>query len=710
VSEAAAEAGAPSFRKIRFAGAAALAVLAAIIALESPARARIQALWFDSLQIVSPRKVESQPATVVAIDDRSIEALGQWPWPRTVLARLIDAIARYQPAAIGVDILMPEVDRLSPEHVLAAVRDSDPALAERLAQLPRHDAQLAASVAAAPVVMTMAESPWAKGTSVRVAPVAVVPAGAAAGAEVPARLPVPAIDGVLRSIDEIDAAAAGHGVISTGKREDVIRRIPLVFDIGGTLAPALSIEMLRVALGEPRHRVHFDGTSVLGLSVGDFATATEADGAVRAYYSHRSTRRLVSAIDVLEGKADPEKLAAKLVVIGVTALVLLDYQLTALREWMPGSEIHVQLLENLFDGTLLLRPRWAPVAELGGFALLGALLVWVTPLWRPGAAAATALACVAIPLAGAYAAFRSQRLLFDAATPGLALLLLFGLLLVLTLAEASRQRKALEGVVQRQREQAAYVAGEMQAAHRIQTGILPRADALAGETRVDLAATMTPARVVGGDLYDFFRLDRDRLFMLVGDVAGKGLSASIFMAVSKALYKSEVLRSAGGTVGAHMTAANAEVSRDNSESLFVTAFAAILDLATGELSYCNAGHENPRVRAAAGSEVAQLDEGGGPPLCAIDDYAYEEARHGMRPGEWLVVVTDGVTEAQNGAGELYGVSRLEALLARLDPQTGAAAVIEAIRADVAAFVAGAEASDDLTALVLRWLGGGAAAS
>jgi serine phosphatase RsbU (regulator of sigma subunit) len=444
------------------------------------------------------------------------------------------------------------------------------------------------------------------------------------------------------------------------------------------------------------------------VSVGNVATATEADGAVRVYYSHRESWRLVSAIDVLEGKADHDRLAAKLVVIGVTALVLLDYQLTPLREWMPGSEIHAQLLENIVDETLLFRPHWAPNAELGGFVLLGALLIWVTPLWRPGAAAATAVACVAIPLAGAYAAFRSQRLLFDAATPGFALLLLFGLLLVLTLAEASRQRRALESVVQRQREQAAYVAGEMQAAHRIQTGILPRADALAGDARVDLAATMTPARVVGGDLYDFFRLDRDRLFMLVGDVAGKGLSASIFMAVSKALYKSEVLRSTGGTVGAHMTAANAEVSRDNSESLFVTAFAAILDVASGELTYCNAGHENPRVRAAVGSEVVQLDEGGGPPLCAIDDYGYEEARRTMRPGEWLVAVTDGVTEAQNVAGELYGGSRLEALLARLDPQTSAAAVIEAIRADVAAFVAGAEASDDLTALVVRWLGDGAA--
>ena len=104
---------------------------------------------------------------------------------------------------------------------------------------------------------------------------------------------------------------------------------------------------------------------------------------------------------------------------------------------------------------------------------------------------------------------------------------------------------------------------------------------------------MIPAREVGGDLYDFFRLDERRLFFLVGDVAGKGLSASIFMAVSKALYKSTMLRAPGADIGELMSAANAEVSRDNPEMLFVTVFAGILDLDTGELAYCNAGHENP---------------------------------------------------------------------------------------------------------------------
>ena len=140
------------------------------------------------------------------------------------------------------------------------------------------------------------------------------------------------------------------------------------------------------------------------------------------------------------------------------------------------------------------------------------------------------------------AAFRTQRQVFDAATPALALVLLYLTLLTLTLAEAMRQRRQLEQAIGQQREANARMLGELEAARRIQTASLPRPDFLRGDSRIDLDALMIPARQVGGDLYDFFRLDDRRLFLLVGDVAGKGLSASIFMAVSKALYKSTTLR------------------------------------------------------------------------------------------------------------------------------------------------------------------------
>jgi serine phosphatase RsbU (regulator of sigma subunit) len=491
----------------------------------------------------------------------------------------------------------------------------------------------------------------------------------------------------------------------------VIRRVPLAASIDGTIVPTLAIEMLRVALGVPRLQLQVAGATVKGIAIGDFGVPTEGDGAVHVYYApHHAGRHSVSAVDVLEGSVDPVRLEGKLVLIGVTGLGLVDYQNTPLGQPMPGSEIHAQLLENIHDRTLLQRPAWAPALETGLFLLLGAWLVFATPRWRPQNAALLMLSGVALPAALAFAAFRTQRLLFDAASPAAGLILLFGVLLVLTLTEATRQKRALERLVQLQREQSARIAGELEAARRIQTATLPRSDLLQGDGRIDIAAIMVPARETGGDLYDFFRLDGRRLFFLVGDVAGKGLSASIFMAVSKALYKSATLRANGADVGELMAVANAEVSRDNQEMLFVTAFAGILDLDTGELAYCNAGHDNPYLIDPADATVRRIDDGDGPPLCAMSDFEYRGGRLAMRPGELLCVITDGVSEAQDPAGALYGGARVAAMLSRLGGGAATArGVVDALQADVDAFAAGAEPADDLTILALRWHGPAAGA-
>jgi adenylate cyclase len=683
-----------------------LALLAALIWLQPRWNVRLQSGWFDMYEMLHARDIVSTPVTVVEIDERSLARLGQWPLPRTVLAELVRDLEQAHPAAIGIDILMPEPDRLSPERLLLRARQQDPVLASHLDQLPSSDSELARAIAAGPVVLGLA------GTSERTSREPLAPPFLVSDRmkddppeSIAANLPRHA--GALTNIDELDRVAAGHGLISAGPSDDVIRRLPLAERIDDRFVPSLAIEMLRVALRAPAIRLVVDGASVERIGVGDFVVPTEADGELRIYYSRRDARRYVSAIDVLDGSVDPLRLQQKLVLIGTTGLAIVDYQNTPLGTRMPGSEIHAQVLENLYDQTWLTRPSWAPLLEVAFFTLFGLVLIWCTPRWKPGNAALLALGCIALLSAAGIAAFLWRRLVFDAVGPALGLLILFGALLVVTLAEAGRQRRRLERLVQAQRVEAAYVTGELEAAKRVQTGFLPRSDLLRGDCRLELAVSMTPAREVGGDLYDFFLLDDDRLFFLIGDVAGKGLSASMFMAVSKALYKSATLRSRDATIGELMRAANEEVSRDNPEMLFVTAFAGVLALDSGHLAYCNAGHENPYLLGPPGVGFERLSDGAGPPLCTVPNFIYQGAERQILTGGLLCLVTDGIVDAKNPRGERYGSERVLTVLARVhEDQPTAQSLVDALCTDLRMFEAGTAQVDDVTVLALRWIGPG----
>jgi len=256
------------------------------------------------------------------------------------------------------------------------------------------------------------------------------------------------------------------------------------------------------------------------------------------------------------------------------------------------------------------------------------------------------------------------------------------------------------------REEAARLAGEMEAARRIQLGSLPNATrAFPGEKRFAIDALIEPAREVGGDLYDFFMVDERRLCFLIGDVSGKGVPASLFMAVTKALARSFATRLAGGPAQI-VSAANLDLSRENVETLFVTLLLGVLDVESGELELVNAGHEGPWRLGADGTlrQVIAAAGQGGPPLCVVDDFVYRVHKLRLSPGDRLCMVTDGITEAANDAGELYGNHRLHAALASVPPGAPASGIVHDVREDVGAFVAGAEASDDLAILVLHWKG------
>jgi adenylate cyclase len=680
-----------------------MSVLAVLLALlwsgdSRPVRP-MRLAGFDRYQSLWPRTRVSAPAVIVEIDDESLARHGQWPWPRTLLAQLVSRIAAADPAAIGIDIFMPERDRLSPASLLTLLPGLDRQVVALLSRFPSNEAILAQAIRGHPVVLAVAglEGPTDAATATvgRLAPMRIV------GPD-----PLPYVrrwTTLLRSVREIDDDAAGHGLVSVDPDAGVVRRLPMIAAAGQRLVPGFGPEMLRVASDTPALGVRV-GNGVEAIGIGDLSIPTQRDGSVWIHFGRSDPARFVSATRVLAGAVDPSRFERKLVLVGVTAVGLSDYRATPVADRMAGVEIHAQLLEGIFDRDLLSRPRFILWAELSALAATGTLLVLLVPRLRARQSAALFLVLSGVMVGLGVLFYLRFRVLFDATSPTLALGILFATMLGAALAESDSQRRALRRELDRQREAALKLAGELEGARRIQMGILPNpAVVFAHEPRVQFYAFLESAREVGGDLYDFFLLDEDRIFVLIGDVSGKGLPGSLFMAVSKTLCKSSALRHAGD-VAQMMREANAEIARDNGEGLFVTAWIGVVNARTGELSYSNAGHEAPHLLSSAGGPATRLDAGGGPPFCVIEDFPYEAASHRLSPGDGLCLVTDGVTEALNAAGEFYGRSRLDDLLGRLAPGAPADQVGEAIRHDVARFAAGVEPSDDLAIVAFRWNG------
>jgi serine phosphatase RsbU (regulator of sigma subunit) len=245
------------------------------------------------------------------------------------------------------------------------------------------------------------------------------------------------------------------------------------------------------------------------------------------------------------------------------------------------------------------------------------------------------------------------------------------------------------------------IESELRVAHDIQMGILPKIfPPFPQRPEFDLHAMIHPALAVGGDFYDFFLFGDDELYFVIGDVAGKGVPASLFMAVTITLFRSSLVW--GLDPAALVTKLNQHLCVDNDASLFVTMFCGKLQVTSGEILYSNAGHNPPYVLRANGM-VEQLPGIGGPLLGLLDSAAYKLGRVRLRAQDTLVLYTDGVTEATDPGSEFFLESRLEDCLRAACGDT-ARQIVERVSGSVNTFTAGAPQADDITLMALRYCG------
>jgi len=246
------------------------------------------------------------------------------------------------------------------------------------------------------------------------------------------------------------------------------------------------------------------------------------------------------------------------------------------------------------------------------------------------------------------------------------------------------------------------IESELKIAHDIQMSILPKMfPPLPDRDEIDLYALVEPAKEVGGDFYDFFQIDEEHFCLVIADVSGKGVPASLFMAVTKTLIKATA--KSGRSSAEVMTRVNAELAQDNEQSMFVTVFCAILDLSSGEVIYTNAGHNPPFLIRADGAVELLVSGSSQLVLGVMEDVVYRTESLTLSKGERLFLYTDGVTEAMNPANQAFGEARVVQELERLR-ELNLRETTQAMVASVQDFAGSEPQSDDITIMLVEYQG------
>ncbi len=648
---------------------------------------------FDLWQRSAPRSLGKTEVRIVWIDDASIKSYGAWPWPRYIMARLTEVLVDGEPDVIAYDMLFADPDRNAPETFASLYPELPTATAAAIRALPSMDSVFGEVLGRSQVVLGRA----GLDTTLTTASLSLA---VEAQFSKPLPITVKSWGRALANIPALDDVALGHGFLNARFDDDgIARRVPLVGKIGAVDTPGFALEIARIARSADKIDPVLDARGLKALRLDGMTLPISKDGSAQLRFGKLPESVQISAADLLSGNVSPKILAGKIVIVGLNAAGTADLVATPVDYKSFGTVVQANAVDSILKNALLARPGWAAFLEAGLAILMISTTLLIAPRLRGYQAGLLAFGAVVGTVALSGVAFYEYRLLIDATGP-LTVSLTAAATAVLVLFAHARRTLMEERLV------SARASGELSAARQIQIGMLPERGGLeAFDDCVDLDALIEPARSIGGDFYDVIRLDEYRVCFLIGDVTGKGVPAALFMALSKALAKSVLLRE-GHDLGAAVTRLNDEIARDNSEDMFVTMLFGVLDTRSGRLDLCNAGHENPyRIDTQGAVTLVPLD--GGPPLCVATDYLYEAETITLKAGDSIIIVSDGITEAQSPDGDFFGHDRLAAVLTDWQASSEVSGASNALLREVRAFENGAEATDDLTVLVFRYTGAAA---
>jgi adenylate cyclase len=431
-------------RKFGYARLICLALLIGLAALritDPPPIEELRVRTFDTFQRLDYRVKTARPVVIVDIDEKSLAnpKLGQWPWPRTRIADLVNNLTRLGAVAIAFDVMFAESDRLNPDVAADTFSNLDEATREKLRALPSNDEVFADAMRHSRVVLGETGLPQILTELDKTLPVT----GLATLGEDPQKFMFK-FPGLLRNTPVLEKAAGGRGMLTINpERDGIVRRVPMIMRAQGAIMPSLSFEMLRVVTGTDTIFIKTDQAGIKSLGVKGFQIPTDLNGQLWVHFARRDPSIYVSATDVLEGRVPPEKIKGKLVLVGTSAAGLNDLKTTPVDPAMPGVEIHAQVLESALTRAVLSQPYYGPALEFLAALILGLLVIAFAPMFGPVTLVGVGALFATVLIGTSWYFYAHDRLLIDFTYPLLSTTSIYLTLIFTSFVREQKQRRQI---------------------------------------------------------------------------------------------------------------------------------------------------------------------------------------------------------------------------------------------------------------------------
>ena len=611
----------------------------------------ISFISFDLYQKVFPLEKRETDVIIIDIDEKSLGKFGQFPWSRSVFAKIIENVKVSEPKAIGFDIFFSEKDKQSPDEIIKAY-NLIPTDVSELQNIKGHDEifreQLENSKS---VIAVLGSSVPSHGTHDRSAKARFLSKGGD-----PKNFTY-AYPYSIGSLEKLEKSAKGLGSISFLDQTDgIIRSLPLLVRFENKLYPTMGLEMIRVGSNQKNIYIEMNEIGINRISSRPHKIYSDPNGIVWIRYKKSLKSQYISASSVFDGKFDSARFKNKYVLIGASAQGLFDLVKTPLGVTIPGVEVHGNVIENILDQSYLVRNPNTYLFELLFSILVAVITFFLSQKIKPKYSLSIFFGSLVTVIIIGFSVFLFRSELVDISYPIFMLTVTF--LTGLYFRFVEENRIALANL-----QKEAKLLKERELAGGVQKSLFP--DISRFENFI--YAKNVPARDVSGDYYDVVKVGKSEYFFTLADVSGKGIKAGMYMAKASSIFRT--LSNLSYPLEKVVFGVNNELVEAKFKGMFVTAVFGKINIETGEVNFVNAGHESIMVFDT--NKNFEFIKSEMPPIGIIKYFteAMVKSKTINLKEKTFVVYTDGVTEGYLKNGQELGAEGVQKIVTNLDTVT-----------------------------------------